>query len=175
MWLLFIIVSLVLYLAYDITGKKIVDAENKYTPLSLRFSVHIFGLVAAIAVYISGFCSSDFSIWQTIVNNPVIALPFCLSAFSELLYLVSLKYIDLTFQEAVSGTSSIVLFLGYTLISLFTSAFSSVDRLFVPLRFIPICLVMISTFLLPNIDIITRKRNGNDTLLKEQKKNILSE
>lgn len=77
------------------------------------------------------------------------------------LFLLSMRYVGLTVDEAVSGAFGVFYFVGLLLVHLVSGRLAAVRDMLHPLRLIPILLVLVFTVLLPNIEVIAHREDPN--------------
>ena len=168
MWMLFAISSMVLYAMEELVGKKIVR-DNSTSGSWMVFSATSLSILAfGCVLWISGLGESGQSPILILMENPWILLNSVCTRLAMLLVFIAFKYIGVSIEAAISGVSSVVLFLGFVSINIFTGKLEAVKELFIPGRLIPIILIIVLIFLLSKTD-----EETVGTALKNKKAGIM--
>jgi len=150
MWLIFAVLSFLLYSITDIFGKKSVDEGDVYTPLELIVTVSMLSFIISIALYGFGFGESGMTPWQLLRLHPLILANLLCVCLYWIFFLLSMKFIRLSISEAVSSSFGIFYFVGLILINLCLGKLPTVHEILHPLRLIPILLVLSFIVLYPS-------------------------
>lgn len=165
MWMIFALSSMILYAMEELVGKKIVR-ENITSGSWMVYSMaSLFTFVSAVVMWILGMGESGQSPVHILMENPLILLNSISTCLASLLVFVAFKYIGVSIEAAISGISSVVLFLGLVSINVFTGKLEAVKELFFPGRLIPIIVIIVLIFLLSKTD-----EAAVDTAIKNKKK-----
>ncbi len=160
MWLFFAVFSLLAFAAGDLLGKKKVDAGSAAAPLEMLLSVLVLAFGISLVLFASGLGESGEPPWRILREHPpILGNQFCFLLY-WVLYLISLRYIGLAVESAVSGTTGILYFSGLLVIHTVSGRLASVHEILHPARLIPIMLVLTFIFLLPNIELFASRRRG---------------
>lgn len=152
MWIVFAILSMVLYAMGEMTGNKVVRKNVVSGPFLVYFAASFFGFLSAIFLWLTGMGESGATPVRILTEHPLIALSTVSTFLATLLVFVAFRYIGLSIEAAVSGASAIVLFLGMVGINIITGKMESVREILVPGRLIPILIVIALIFCLSKTD-----------------------
>lgn len=172
MWLIFAFLSLLNYAVTDLFGKRCVDDGDSLVPVKLSVSSSAISFVISIILYIFGFGESGMTPWQILYHNPLIIVNMLCFILQWVVYLLSMKYINLSISEAISGSTGVFYFVGLVFLNLFIGKFPAVREILHPLRLIPVILVLGFIFLYPNVERFAKKRAAEsvDDLRKSRHK-----
>jgi len=175
MWLAVAVFSLLAYSMADIAGKGKIDNSDELGPIELLVTINSVIFVFSIILFAFGLGESGQTPWQIILTHPLIAVnQFCYVLY-WLFYLLSMRFIGLSVVESFSGSTGVLFFVGLVIVNLISGKLITVRDMFHPGRLVPVILVLIFAFLLPNIEIIANK-NGEELLIKaktERKKTLV--
>lgn len=142
MWILFAIIALVFYACADVIGKKCIgDCEN-VTPKLIIVS-EMLAFCVSIFMYVFRLGESGKAPWQLISENPLIVINVLTFVSCTTFFLFALKFVGLSVNEAFSGTTGILYFIGIVAVNLFTGKLSQVSDLLKISRLVPILIVLI--------------------------------
>lgn len=165
MWIIFALSSMILYAMEEVVGKKIVR-ENITSGSWMVYSMaSLFTFASAVIMWILGMGESGQSPVHILMENPLILLNSISTCLASLLVFVAFNYIGVSIEAAISGISSIFLFIGFLSINVFTGKLEAVKELFYPGRLIPIIAIIILIILLSKTDDV-----AVDVALKNKKK-----
>jgi len=151
MWLLFSMLCMILLMGADIIGKKAIVADE-LAALKLRILTMIIAVITGLLIYAFGLGESGLAPWTLALKYPLILVSICFLVFSEFLYMFSLKQIGMSIMEAISGFEGIGIFLGMIVLNLISGKLPAVKEMLIPSRLFIICIILIFTILLPNVE-----------------------
>ena len=165
MWIIFAIISMVLYALEELVGKRVVRENTTSGPWMVYSMAALFTFFSAVIMWILGMGESGQSPICILAENPLILLNSISTCLASLLVFVAFKYIGVSIEASISGISSIFLFLGLVSINVFSGKLEAVKELFYPGRLIPITAIIILIILLSKTDDV-----AVDVALKNKKK-----
>lgn len=157
MWILFSVLSMGALTLAEIVGKKAVSTD-KTAPLKMKILVMIINMILGLLLYLFGFGESGIAPWILLLKHPMVLAATCCSVVSNYLYLYSLRYIGMTLMAAISSLCGVFIFIGLMIIHTISGEFNSVREMLNPSRFIFIGILLVFTFLLPNVEATGEKR-----------------
>lgn len=159
MWFVFAVAALLAYAAADLCGKKCIDLGNAATPMELLITSEALLVIVSFALYASGLGESGLPPWKLLWNNPLIFLNLVSYIGYWLLFLLSMRYVGLTVDEAVSGSFGVFYFVGLLFLNLVCGKLDAVRDVLHPLRLIPVLIVLAFDILLPNVEVIASRKD----------------
>lgn len=162
MWLIFAILSLLTYAATDLFGKKKMNKQSETGAIEMLISFEILALILSIALFALVFGESGKTPWRIIIENPLILFCHISSFMYWMLFLVSMHYVGLSMEEAVSGAFGVFYFVGIIVVNLFTGKLATVSKMLYPIRLILIIIVVVFVLLLPNVEVISQRHSKKE-------------
>jgi len=160
MWLFFSIIDLLAFASTDLLGKKKIDSGDAAVPAEMLISTYTLVFGVGIILSALGLGESGLSPWEILWAHPLVVVNVCCFFMYWLLYLYSLRYIGVTLTSAVSSTNVILYFAGLCLIHVFSGKLTKINDILRPERLIPVLFVLFFVFLLPNVELLSRKTFG---------------
>jgi len=170
MWILYSVLSMGTLAFSEIVGKKAISTD-KTAPLKMKIPVMGTNVIIGFLLYLLGFGESGLAPWSLLIKHPFVLVAACCSILSGYLYLYSLRYIGMTLMEAISSLSGVFIFIGLLIIHTISGEFNSLSELLKPERVVLISILLVNTFLLPNIEAMKKRKEGLD--IKIERRSIL--
>ena len=152
MWMIFALLSMLLYATEELVGKKIVRQTGASGSWMIYAMASLFTFASAIVMWALGMGESGQSPVRVLLDNPLILLTSVSTCLATLLVFIAFRYVGVSVEASISGISSIFLFLGFVCINLFTGELAAVKELLLPGRLIPILVIIALVFWLSGTD-----------------------
>lgn len=152
MWMIFAILSMVLCAFGEMFSNKVVRENNAVGPLMVYSAAALFCFLSVIVMWVLGIGESGASPVRILIENPLIILSSISTFLATFLMFVAFRYIGVSIEAVISGTSAVLLFLGLTSINFFTGKLEAVKEILAPGRLIPIIFIIVCIFLLSKTD-----------------------
>jgi len=166
MWLFFAILAVLAFASTDLLGKRNIDTGTFAAPQEMIISSCTLFFCVGLLLFAFGIGGQP--PWVTLRDHPLILVNMLFFLMYWLLYLLSLRYIGLSIQSALSGANGILYFFGAILIHAFSGRLPAVHEILHPARLTPVLLVLGFTLLYPNVELLAGKRRG--TVMGNEKK-----
>jgi len=163
MWILFVVLSMLCYLAYSLFAKYSVSKDELLGPYRIRISICLAGFISMIVIMVFDLGESGLAPYEILIKNPFVLCNSLVVFFSEFLYLFARRYVGISIEDSVSGIYAPLFFLCTVGVNLIFGKLSKVKYMLVPVKLIPILIMVIGILLLPNTEIIGKIRNKSYT------------
>jgi len=158
MWLIFAVISLLCYAFSDLLGKKHTDSGDVFASVKLIASVNALACLTGFVMYCFGLGESGIAPWQLVFQYPMILLSVVCFLLYWLFFLLSIRYVGLSVDEAVQSNFGAFYFFGLLFVNLFTGKLKTVGGLLHPCKVIPVIFIVVFTVLLPNIEVFAQRK-----------------
>lgn len=149
MYLLFLIPSLLLSIAYDILGKKAIDKGDPNAPFKLKITTSLLGALTILVLYLTDLIPSDRTPWVIVAENPLILASALLAFFYSVFFLFAFKHIGLALNTAVASSSGVIAFIiSFVGVVIIGSSAESISGFFLPGRLIPVVVMIVGVIVL---------------------------
>ncbi|MCF0137217.1 MAG: hypothetical protein HUJ66_02505 [Oscillospiraceae bacterium] len=161
MWLILTLASMLICTFSEIFAKKHVLTDENNGPVKLRICSSVVVVLLVPLFYALGLSESGLLPWEILKEHPAIILMTSCTFMCTFCLVLSFRFIGVTMESAVSSTSAVFLFAGMLLVNLFFGKLEDIRGTLVPAKLLPIVIIILALFLLPNADGIGRDRSPN--------------